>query len=99
MANCKKNRATPHPPWITKTESGIETGYQKITRSLQYSDAVRGLSNLTYRVYIDMLISSRGLREVEYPQSEAMRHMKISKGGYTDAINKLIEVGLINRKP
>lgn len=99
MRTIKRGRSLPHSAWITRSPSGIETGYQKLTRSLQYSDAVWTLSNLAYRVYIDMLMTSKGQQEVIYSQSIAMKHMKISKGGYTEATKQLIEVGLIKRMP
>lgn len=94
-----KRMITPFKAYESRSPNGNEKGYVRITRSLFESDAVKGLTDLALRFYLDMIMVAKGHEKVLYSQNIAMKHLGISKGGYTSAIKQLINVGLIEKMP
>lgn len=86
-------------PYESRSPSGSEKGYLRVTNSLYDSDAVKDLSDLAFRVYIDMRFVAKGHETVIYTQSMGMKRIKLSKGGYTNSIKQLVEVGYLIRLP
>ena len=99
MAHSKKSEPTKFKPYETRNLNGIEKGYMRLTESLHYSDAVRDLSNLEYRIFMDMKHKSKGHDEVIYTQNMAMEGTGCCKESYKTSITKLEKVGLIKRQP
>ena len=90
---------TPFKPYESRSPNGNEKGYVRITNSIHESDAMRDLSDLAFRVFLDMRFVSKGHGEVIYTQKMGAERLNLSKGGYTSAINQLITVGLVERLP
>lgn len=94
-----KNKKIPIPIYLTRSPSGFENGYIRLTPSLTASDAYKSLTPLAVVMYIDMLMRARGHDTIIYTQRMAFESRKISKTAYTDAIKQLTRVGLIVRLP
>lgn len=93
------SKKTPIPQYLTRSPSGFENGYVRLTPSLTSSDAFKTLTPLAVVIYIEMLMVARGHDKVIYTQQMAYDSRKISKSGYTASIKQLIKVGLIQRLP
>ena len=94
----KRNAPTKFKAYETTSVSGEEKGYMRVTKSLHYSDAVSDLTNVEYRIFMDMKHRSNGHDEVVYTQEMAMKATNCCKSTYTSTMNKLVMVGLVKRK-
>ena len=99
MSRGKRNKITPIPQYLTRSPSGSENGYVRLTPSLTSSDAFKALKPLAIVIYLDMLMTARGHETVIYTQTMAYDNMRTSKSGYTASIKQLIDVGFIQRLP
>lgn len=99
VARGNKRGPTKFKSYDTRNPNGLETGYMRITKSLHYSDAIKDLSNLEYRIFMDMKHIAMGHDEVAYTQRKAMENTGCCKATYTTSIRKLVKVGLIEKLP
>ena len=90
---------TPFSPYESKSKSGKEKGYIRLTPSQFYSDAVMDLSANAYRVFVYMKFRSRGNREVIYTYENATQDASISRQTFVKVIDELIGMNLIERLP
>lgn len=94
-----KKNITPFKPYESRSPNGNEKGYIRFTKSLYYSDAYIELNHLAKNMYLDMLFEAMGHDTVIYTQKKAKDKLNISKGGYTNSIKQLINVGCIEKLP
>ncbi len=97
--NRSSKEKSPFLPHETRSETGYEKGYIRMTPSLYYSDSMRDLKDKARIVFQDMKFIAKNKTEVIYTQKMGMERLNLSKGGYTSSINQLIDVGLIERLP
>ncbi len=91
MGRVKK---TPFPDWQTKKSNGIEERYVRLGNSQLTDENVNLLSHIAFRMYVYMLLESRGRQEFEMPRRKYKKFM--SAGGASKAIRELVERGFID---
>ena len=99
MSRGRANKITPIPQYLTRSPSGVEQGYIRLTPSLTSSDAFKSLTPLAVVVYLEMLIIAKGHDKVIYTQKMAYDSRQISKSGYTASVKLLERVGFLHRLP
>lgn len=99
MAARNKSEPTKFKPYDTRNHQGIEKGYMRLTWDLHYSDAVKDLTDLEYRMFMDMKHVAKGHDEVKYTQKMAMESTGCCKATYTKVMDALEKVGLIEKLP
>ena len=99
VARSKKREPTKFKPYETRNPNGLEKGYMRLTESLHYSDAVKDLSDLEYRIFMDMKHTAKGHDEVVYTQKMAMEATGCCKQTFKTVMCTFERVGLIERLP
>ncbi len=95
----RKNTIVAFKPYETRSLSGSEKGYLRLTKSLWNADALKDIPRSAVLMYIDMRILANGHDEVIYTQANAYQSLLVSKETYSKSITELIRVGLIKKKP
>ncbi len=99
MSKRTRSTLTPFLCFESKSKSGKEKGYIRLTPSQFYSDAVMDLSANAYRVFVYMKFRSKGKREVIYTYENATQDASISRQTFIKVIDELIQMNLIERLP
>lgn len=99
MARSKKKNNTPFKSFESTNLRGIESGYMRITESLHYSDAMKDLTPLEYRVFMDMKHVSKGHEIVLYSREKAYENTGVCAQKFKEIKQKLEMVGLIKNLP
>lgn len=99
MGRIRKSEPTRFKPYETRNPNGLETGYMRITESLHNSDAIKDLTNLEYRIFMNMKHTAKGHDEVAYTQQMAIDATGCCKDTYTSTMITLEKVGLVEKKP
>lgn len=95
----RKKTFVPFATYESRSKTGTEKGYVRLTPSQMYSDAVLDLSNGAYRVFVSMKLRAKGHREYVYTYDMATADTSISRQTYLTTTKELIEVGLIEKIP
>ena len=88
----------PFRDYESKAPNGTERGYIRVTPSLYYSDAMRDLTHLQFRVFFDIRMNANLNSEVAYTQEMAKKNLGVCKQSFGTIISRLQEVGLIEKK-
>lgn len=99
MSKKKGSALTPFLYYESKSKSGKEKGYIRLTPSQFYSDAVMDLSANAHRVLICMKFQAKGNREFIYTYENATQDASISRQTFVKVIDELIQMKLIERIP
>lgn len=99
MATKKKNSLKPFELYESRSRSGYEKGYVRLTPSQFHSDSILDLSSNAFRIYIMMKFQARGHIEFIYTYDQAIKDTSISRQTYRRVIDELVNMGLIEELP
>lgn len=95
----KSSNKTAFKNYESRSPNGFEKGYIRVTPSQIGSDAVRDLGDKAYRMFMDMKFVAKGHDKVVYSRKLAYKNLGISNETFKKIIDKLVEVGLIEKLP